>query len=188
MLAKLKTFTLVGIDAAPVEAEVDVAAGLPKTVLVGLPELSVRESVHRIERALVNLGYQRHPGRTVINLAPADLKKNAGGFDLPIAVGMLVDNSIVVLENIYSFYQRGHAPREAAEKAASEVWGAVFASTMTTLAVFMPVVFLAGEVGQLFVDIALAISAAVGLSLLVSVLVIPTAAARVIRTSDSFDA
>ena len=65
MLAKLNTFALVGIDAAPVEAEVDVSSGLPKTVLVGLPEASVRESIHRIERALVNLGYARHPGRTV---------------------------------------------------------------------------------------------------------------------------
>jgi magnesium chelatase family protein len=71
MLAKLNTFALVGIDAVPVEAEVDVSAGLPKTVLVGLPEMAVRESIHRIERALVNLGYARHPGRTVINLAPA---------------------------------------------------------------------------------------------------------------------
>jgi magnesium chelatase family protein len=73
MLAKLNTFALVGIDAVPVVAEVDASVGLPKTVLVGLPEAAVRESVHRIERALVNLGYRRHPGRTVINLAPASL-------------------------------------------------------------------------------------------------------------------
>jgi magnesium chelatase family protein len=59
MLAKLSTFALVGIDAVPVEVEVDVSAGLPKTVLVGLPEMAVKESVHRIERALVNLGYDR---------------------------------------------------------------------------------------------------------------------------------
>jgi magnesium chelatase family protein len=90
MLAKLNTFALVGIDAVPVVAEVDVAVGLPKTVLVGLPEMAVRESIHRIERAMVNLGYDRHPGRTVVNLAPADLKKDAGGFDLPIALALLV--------------------------------------------------------------------------------------------------
>jgi magnesium chelatase family protein len=90
MLAKLNTFALVGIEAVPVEVEVDVSAGLPKTVLVGLPEMAVRESTHRIERALANLHYDRHPGRTVINLAPADLKKDAGGFDLPIALGLLV--------------------------------------------------------------------------------------------------
>jgi magnesium chelatase family protein len=48
--------------------------------------MAVKESVHRIERALANLGYDRHPGRTVINLAPADLRKDAGAFDLPIAL------------------------------------------------------------------------------------------------------
>src|SRR6478735_10276915 len=63
---------------------------MPKTVLVGLPEASVRESIHRMERALVNLGYQLPDGRTVINLAPADLRKDAGAFDLPIALGLLV--------------------------------------------------------------------------------------------------
>src|SRR5258708_37802556 len=73
MLAKLNSFALVGIDAGPVEVEVDASAGLPKTILVGMPEAAVRESVHRIERALANLGYDRHAGRTVINLAPADL-------------------------------------------------------------------------------------------------------------------
>jgi magnesium chelatase family protein len=90
MLAKLRTFALVGIDAVPVEAEVDAAPGIAKVILVGLPELAVRESIHRIERALANLGYARPTGRTVINLAPADLRKDAGAFDLPIALGILV--------------------------------------------------------------------------------------------------
>lgn len=72
MLAQLRTFALLGIDAVPVDVEVDTSpAAQPKTVLVGLPEAAVRESVHRIERALVNLGYQLPHGRTVINLAPA---------------------------------------------------------------------------------------------------------------------
>src|SRR5437763_8302479 len=90
MLARLKTYALVGIDGVPVDVEVDAAAGMPKTVLVGLPEAAVRESIHRIERALANLGYARPTGRTVINLAPADLRKDAGAFDLPIALGILV--------------------------------------------------------------------------------------------------
>jgi magnesium chelatase family protein len=100
MLAKLSAFALVGIDAWPVEVEVDVAAGLPKTVLVGLPELAVRESVHRIERALANLGYQRPTGRTIINLAPADLRKDAGAFDLPIALGMLIATGQILPEHL----------------------------------------------------------------------------------------
>src|SRR6516164_6599745 len=103
MLAKLNTFALVGIDALPVEVEVDASAGLPKTVLVGLPEMAVKESVHRIERALANLGYGRHPGRTVINLAPADLPKSAGGFDLPIALGLLVATGQLLPEQLKDF-------------------------------------------------------------------------------------
>jgi magnesium chelatase family protein len=100
MLAKLNTFALSGIDAVPVEVEVDASAGLPKTVLVGLPEMAVRESIHRIERALANLGYQRPSGRTVINLAPADLRKDAGGFDLPIALGLLVATGQLLPEQV----------------------------------------------------------------------------------------
>lgn len=103
MLAKLNAFALVGIDALPVEVEVDAASGLPKTVLVGLPEMAVKESVHRNERALANLGYQRPSGRTVINLAPADLPKTAGAFDLPIALGMLVATGQLQPEQLRDF-------------------------------------------------------------------------------------
>ncbi len=99
---------------------------------------------------------------------------------LAFAVGMLVDNAVVVLENIHRHYQRGEAPFQAAELATKEVWGAVIASTLTTLAVFLPVLFIEEEAGQLFRDIALAISAAVAASLLVSVTVIPTATARLL--------
>jgi magnesium chelatase family protein len=91
MLAKLKTFSLVGIDALPVEVEVDVSpSGLPKQILVGLPEAAVKESTHRVERAMVNSGFQRPQSRIVINLAPADLPKEAASFDLPMALGTLV--------------------------------------------------------------------------------------------------
>lgn len=90
MLARMHTFSMVGIDALPVEVEVDISASaLPKHVLVGLPEAAVRESTHRIERALVNSGYIRPDSRVVINLAPAELPKQAASFDLPIALGML---------------------------------------------------------------------------------------------------
>src|SRR5262245_1010143 len=107
MLAKLSAFALVGIDAVAVEVEVDATGGMPKTILVGLPELAVRESIHRIERALANLGYERPRGRTVINLAPADLKKDAGAFDLPIALGMLVATRQLLPEQIRDFALAG---------------------------------------------------------------------------------
>ena len=90
MLAKLRTFSLLGIDAIPVDVEVDVSSGaLPKTILVGLPEAAVRESTHRVERAMVNSGFQRPTDRVVINLAPAELPKQAASFDLPISLGIL---------------------------------------------------------------------------------------------------
>ena len=101
---------------------------------------------------------------------------------MSFAIGMLVDNAVVVLENIYRHYQTGEKPFEAARRGTVEVWGATLASTLTTLAVFVPVLFVQEESGQLFRDIAIAISCGVGLSLLVSVVVIPTAAARVLRS------
>ncbi len=103
---------------------------------------------------------------------------------MAFAVGMLVDNAIVVLENIYRRHQMGESRVDASVRGTAEVWGAVVASTLTTLAVFIPVLFLKDEVGQLFSDIALAISCAVGLSLLVSVTVIPPSTARILPEHD----
>jgi magnesium chelatase family protein len=104
MLAKLASYTLVGIDATPVEVEVDVSySTMPRTVLVGLAETAVKESTHRVERAIVNSGYRRPVDRVVINLAPADLKKDAGGFDLPIALGMLLGSGQVAFDRPGNF-------------------------------------------------------------------------------------
>lgn len=100
---------------------------------------------------------------------------------MAFAVGMVVDNAIVVLENIFRHYQNGDDPETSSSRGAVEVWGAVLASTLTTLAVFIPVLFVQGQAGQLFRDIAIAISCAVGLSLIVSVTVIPTAARRILK-------
>jgi magnesium chelatase family protein len=91
ILANLNSSTLVGIDALPVEVEVDVSpASMPRLVLLGLAETVVKESTHRLERALVNSGYHRVFDRIVINLAPADLKKDAGGFDPPLAMRRII--------------------------------------------------------------------------------------------------
>ena len=99
---------------------------------------------------------------------------------IAFAVGMVVDSAIVVLENIFRHWQSGEDPFEAAYKGTAEVWGAVLASTLTTIGVFIPVILVEQEVGQLFRDIALAISFAVGLSLIVAITVIPTTAARIL--------
>lgn len=92
---------------------------------------------------------------------------------ISFAVGMLVDNSIVVLENIDRHRKMGKSAFLAALEGAKEVWGAVFASTATTVAVFLPVIFMQEEAGQLFRDIAIAITFSIMLSLVVSITVIP---------------
>jgi magnesium chelatase family protein len=104
MLAKLKTFSLLGIDALPVEVEVDVSpAGLPKLILVGLAEAAVKESSHRVERAMVNSGFQKPQNRVVINMAPADLPKEAASFDLPIALGILAGSGQMDAERLAQY-------------------------------------------------------------------------------------
>ena len=95
---------------------------------------------------------------------------------MAFAVGMVVDNSIVVLENIYRHREMGKKIGRAAMEGASEVGGAVLASTLTTLIVFIPILMIQETAGQLFRDIALAICASVGISFLVSITVIPSAA------------
>lgn len=92
---------------------------------------------------------------------------------ISFAVGMLVDSAIVVLENIDRHRKEGMGIAEAAYTGASEVWGALIASALTTIAVFLPIVFLQDEAGQLFKDIAIAVTAAVSFSLFVSISVIP---------------
>ncbi len=100
---------------------------------------------------------------------------------LAFAVGMVLDSGIVVLENIMRLRERGQPPAEAAERGALQVWGALLASTATTVAIFLPVVFLKEEIGQLFGDLALAITVAIIAALIIAVTVVPTAASLFIR-------
>ena len=90
-MTRLHSVALSGIDGLACEVEVDVTGrGLPQSVLVGLPDQATKESLERIRAALTNCGYQWPRHRTVINLAPADLKKEGSSFDLPIALAMIV--------------------------------------------------------------------------------------------------
>ena len=97
---------------------------------------------------------------------------------IALAIGMLVDNAIVVLENISRYREQGYSPMEAAKKGASEVSMAITASTLTTVAVFFPLVFVEGVAGQLFKDQALTVTYALLASLLVALTLIPAMAAR----------
>ena len=99
---------------------------------------------------------------------------------LSFAVGMVVDNSIVVFENIFRHREMGKTRAKAAYDGTVEVWGAVLASTLTTVAVFFPIIFVEQEAGQLFRDIAIAVSSAVVLSLIISITAIPTLSAKIL--------
>ena len=96
MLARLHSVTLEGIDGVLCEVEVDVArGGFDKTVIVGLPDAAVKESIERVRSAIVNSGYGFPKTQSLVNLAPADLKKEGPAFDLPIALGMLVGEGVL---------------------------------------------------------------------------------------------
>ncbi len=106
---------------------------------------------------------------------------------ITFAIGMVVDNSIVSLESIDTWKNRTPDTKLAAYRGIREVWGALIASTATTVAVFIPIVLWEGEVGELLRDVAVAIALAVAISLVVSVLVIPSLAARLLSQGQSLD-
>lgn len=89
MLAKIQSNAVVGVDGLPVEVEVDISYGLPSFSTVGLPEGAVRESRERVKAAIKNSGYDFPNRRITVNLAPADVKKEGTGYDLPMALGIL---------------------------------------------------------------------------------------------------
>jgi len=95
MLIKITSAALHGIEAYPVEVEVDICAGFPTFVTVGLPDAAVRESKERVRAALKNCGYDLESKRITINLAPADRRKEGSAFDLPIALGFLAFLEVV---------------------------------------------------------------------------------------------
>lgn len=95
MIAKAVSSAIIGVDSYPVHVEVDIAGGLPQFATVGLPDTAVRESKDRIRAAIKNSGYTFPDGRVTVNLAPADIKKEGAGFDLPIAAGILAAQELI---------------------------------------------------------------------------------------------
>ncbi|MBW1864785.1 MAG: ATP-binding protein [Deltaproteobacteria bacterium] len=95
MLAKVLSSAVIGIDAYLVEVEVDITRGLPTFTTVGLPEAAVKESKERVKSAISNSGYTFPDDRITVNLAPANIKKEGTGFDLPIALGILAAEKLI---------------------------------------------------------------------------------------------
>jgi magnesium chelatase family protein len=100
MLARIWSASLIGIDAVKVGVEVDIANGLPATVIVGLPDSAVQESKERVKMAIKNAGFAFPLRRVVVNLAPADLRKEGPSFDLPIAIGILASYEQIATEGL----------------------------------------------------------------------------------------
>lgn len=100
MAASVRCATLVGVDATPVTVEVDVAGGLPSVSIVGLADAAVREARVRVQAALQNHRYSFPAGRISVNLAPAHLRKDGTGFDLPIAIGILAAQGVIPPDRI----------------------------------------------------------------------------------------
>ena len=89
MLAKVRSCAVVGLDAEEIEVEVDIASGLERLTVVGLPSAAVRESGERVRSAIANCGFVFPQQRLTVNLAPADLRKEGPAYDLPIALGIM---------------------------------------------------------------------------------------------------
>ncbi|HEY7789709.1 MAG TPA: YifB family Mg chelatase-like AAA ATPase [Vicinamibacterales bacterium] len=100
MLALLRTATVFGVEACPVQVEVDVSFGLPGFTMVGLPDVSVRESRDRVKSAIRNSGFEFPPHRITVNLSPADVRKAGSAFDLPIALGILAASGVLTRRQI----------------------------------------------------------------------------------------
>jgi len=103
VLSQIHSGAVYGVDAFTIEIEVNAGHGEPKTVVVGLPDTAVKESVDRVWTALMNSGFAPPQGRTTINLAPADVKKEGPSFDLPIALGVLAATDSIAEERLAEF-------------------------------------------------------------------------------------
>ena len=100
MLSIVKSMYLQGLDGLLVDVQVDVSPGMPNLEMVGLPDATVRESKERVRTAIKNSGFEFQSRRIVINLAPADTRKEGSFFDLPIAIGVLMDFQIIKNQNL----------------------------------------------------------------------------------------
>src|SRR5213082_1705082 len=103
MLSRVCSAAVQGIEAFPVEVEVNAGWGDTQIVIVGLPDMAVKESRDRVTTALSNSGFKVPMGRTTINLAPADVKKEGPSFDLPIAIGMVAAAEQIETEQLEDF-------------------------------------------------------------------------------------
>ncbi len=100
MLSIIKTMSLHGLDGYLIEVQVDVSPGMPEWTIVGLPDTSVKEAKERVRTAIKNSGFELQSKKIIVNLAPANTRKEGSLFDLPIAIGILANFGAIVSQNL----------------------------------------------------------------------------------------
>ena len=139
MFIKVLGMSVIGMDSFPVSVEVDVSQGLPQFSTVGLPDASVKESRDRIRAAIKNSGYSFPRSHVTINLAPADIRKEGTGFDLPIAVGILAAENMIEEDALLNCIFLGELSLDGSIKGVRGVLTAAFkARELGARSVFVP--------------------------------------------------
>jgi len=139
LFVKVFSMSIVGMDSHPVFVEVDISQGLPQFATVGLPDASVKESKDRIKAAIKNSGYRFPRSHVTVNLAPADIKKEGTGFDLPIAVGILAAEELIKEASIRDCFFMGELSLDGSIKKVNGVLNATFkAKELGITSAFVP--------------------------------------------------
>src|ERR1700722_2274646 len=130
-IARIQSFAFSGIEAVPVEVQVQISSGVPAFLVVGLPDKAVGEARERVRAALTAMGLALPPRRVLINLAPADLLKEGSHFDLPITLGVLAAMEVVAREDLYGYAALGELSLDGSLKPVAGVLpAAIGASTL----------------------------------------------------------
>ena len=137
-IARVRTFTFSGIEAVPVEVQVQISGGMPALLVVGLPDKAVGEARERMRAALSAIGLALPPRRILINLAPADLLKEGSHFDLPIALGVLAAMDVVPREDLYGYAAMGELSLDGTLNAVAGVLPAAIGASTLDLGLICP--------------------------------------------------
>ena len=138
MIARVSSFAFSGIDAVPVDVQVQVSAGLPAFLVVGLPDKAVAEARERVRAALTAMGLALPPRRVLINLAPADLQKEGSHFDLPIALAVLAAMDVLPRDELAGFAALGELSLDGTVNAVAGVLPAAISASNRDLGLICP--------------------------------------------------
>ena len=138
MIARVGSFAFSGIEAVPVEVQVQISSGLPAYLVVGLPDKAVGEARERVRAAMTAMGLSLPPKRVLINLAPADLLKEGSHFDLPIALAVLAAMDVLPRDEMAGFAALGELSLDGAVNAVAGVLPAAMAASQRDLGLICP--------------------------------------------------